>query len=123
MRKRIENAGSVFVSGMGSGSARKNPPDTMPRPKRLVITGPATRTFIRGFMWRSRRAIRRAEKEITFCSVANSTFFRRMNAGSRGRRRSMKAMPISPIAIPNGVERPGMFGIRNGAARKSTSSA
>jgi len=116
-------AGMLFENGMGNGNINPRLAITMPKPISRNIPGPACRNPRRG---RTNFSSRRATLMAPVRSWAKRVLDRRrhkMNRGSHGSRPIIRHPPIKHMAIPKGVDRPGIAMKQNGNANRISSMA
>src|SRR5262249_29414445 len=116
-------AGMLFENGIGNGNINPRLAITMPKPINRSIPGPACRKHRRG---RTNFSIWRATLMAPVRSWAKCVDDRRqrkMNRGNHGSRPITRQPPIKHMAIPKGVERPGIAMKQNGNANRISSIA
>ena len=116
-------AGMLFENGMGNGNINPRLAITMPKPITRSIHGPVCRNSRRG---RTNFSSWRATLMAPVRSWAKRVLDRRrhkMNRGSHGSRHITRHPPIKHMAIPKGVDRPGMATKQNGNANRISSMA
>jgi hypothetical protein len=116
-------AGRWFENGMGNGNIRPRPAITMAKPISCRLPGPACRKAKRGRTnFSSWRAILTAPVR-SWVKRAGDRRRRIMKRGSDGSRPITRQAPIKHMAIPKGMERPGIGKKQNGNASRISSTA
>jgi hypothetical protein len=116
-------AGMLFEKGMGNGNINPTPAITIPKPINRNIPGPACRKDKRGRTnFSSWRATLVAPTRSWSDRVLESRRFI-MKRGSQGSRPTTRQAPIKLIAIPKGIDRPGIATKQNGNANSISNMA